>query len=180
MVRRRCWVGLGVLGLAFVLSGCGAKTAQAPAPKRAEPTQAKKATAPAAPLGELETVTLTAKLPTQPSAGHPGPGSGGGGGGCPKGALQALLGIELANPEGIVIAEVKPNGVGAKAGLEPGDSIVGCNGSDVTCPSSLEPHLYEGEKPGETVFVVERRKPVTPAKAPAKPAQKAHAKPAAK
>jgi predicted metalloprotease with PDZ domain len=180
MVRRGWRAGLGVLGLALMLAGCGGKTAQAPAPTKAAPSHAKKATTPAVPLGELVTVTLTAKLPTQPGAGHPGPGSGGGGGGCPKGALQALLGIELANPEGIVIAEVKPNGVGAKAGLKPGDSIVGCNGSDVTCPSSLEPHLYEGEKPGETVFVVERRKPASPAKTLAKPAQKAHAKPAAK
>ena len=179
MARRRWRVWLGMMGLAFVLSGCGAKTAQAPAPKRAAPSHAKKTATPAVPLGELVTVTLTAKLPTRPGAGHPGPGSGGSGG-CPKGALQALLGIELANPEGIVIAEVKPNGVGAKAGLKPGDSIVGCNGYDVTCPSSLEPHLYEGEKPGETVFVVERRKPASPAKTPAKPAQKAHAKPAAK
>ena len=174
---------LGLVVLPLFAAGCGGGPSRAVrldsvkpngrAAVKAESRAPELANEPARPAGDIQTLTLTVKLPEQ----TPGAGAGPNGGGCPKGALQHLLGIELANPEGIVISTVTPNGPGAKAGLKPGDSIVGCNGQPASCPSSLEPNLYTGEKPGQAVLTVERQ---GPAASPVKPSTKQRAKPAAK
>jgi S1-C subfamily serine protease len=170
MVQSRWRVWLGVVGVAFLVAGCGSRAgreaADAPGPSHAKTGKAPMAI----PAGEIETLTLTAHLPKE------APRPTGGKENCPKGMLQAALGIELANPHGIVIGKVEPNGAGAKAGLKPGDSVVGCNGHPAACPSSLEPNLYSGDTPGQAMLTVERSKPASHPKTHAKAATKPAAK----
>ncbi len=90
-----------------------------------------------------DTLTLQVKLAKgwqeahTPKA-HPSNGQGG----CPVSQVSEMLGIELSSSHGCVIGALKPGGPAAQAGLKVGDSIVGCNGGKVECPSTLDPLLW--------------------------------------
>jgi S1-C subfamily serine protease len=92
-------------------------------------------------------------------------------GGCPKSALQEMLGLTFSEAHGCVVGEVDPGSTAAKAGLKRGDSIVACNGNTVTCPSSLFPVLQPDPKTGKVTFTVNRPKSAgAPAATPGRPA----------
>ena len=65
---------------------------------------------------------------TIPSAAECGPLEG-----CPATQVEHILGVTLANPVGIVIATVDPDGPAAQAGVQPGGRLAG--GSQ--CPSAM-------------------------------------------
>ncbi len=117
----------------------------------------------AAPTGEREEVVLTAVLPpsgeklkTSAVSGH--------GQNCPQGEVSALLGVEISSPHGLIIGKVLPEGIGAKAGLKPGDSIIKIDGKEITCPSTFVPYLGRSDKPKEVKLTVLRPKAKTPEK----------------
>jgi S1-C subfamily serine protease len=81
---------------------------------------------------------------------------------CPRTFLIALFGADFANPHGCVIGRLTPDGLAAKAGLAVGDSIVSCNGTEVTCPSTLLPEVqqsFKSSEPGKVVLIIHRRLP---------------------
>lgn len=107
---------------------------------------------------------LTVQLP---GAGEAGPeqapsrpgmpaGPGGGHSGCPQTQVGRMLGINIANPHGCIIGGVVPKGPAAEAGLLQGDSIVACNGVEVTCPASLLPELENARAQGSAELKVLR------------------------
>jgi len=157
------------LAALLLISGCregehpraGAQ-AQIPVagPKPAPPTpqrQAARARRGPRPSADIEEVVLTLTLPpaneklaTEAVSGH--------GSDCPQSRLSALLGVGIASPHGVVIGQVLPEGLGAKAGIKPGDSIVEADGARVTCPSSLMPRLTRTDKLREVKLTVIRAK----------------------
>jgi serine protease Do len=62
------------------------------------------------------------------------------------------LELDLAVDRGLLVIEVLANGPADRAGVEPGDVIVGIEGRDVTGHDSLQQGLLEHE-PGETVEI---------------------------
>ncbi|HWV38434.1 MAG TPA: Do family serine endopeptidase [Vulgatibacter sp.] len=62
--------------------------------------------------------------------------------------LAKALGIR--QQEGALVAQVEPNGPGAKAGLEPGDAVVTLNGNPVKGASELSREVAQS-RPGDTV-----------------------------
>jgi len=62
--------------------------------------------------------------------------------------LAQALGIQPT--KGALVAQVEPNGPGAKAGLEPGDAVVSLNGEQVKGASELSRKVAQS-KPGDTV-----------------------------
>ncbi len=108
----------------------------------------------AVPTGKQELVlTLvlppsSEKLATSAFSGH--------GANCPQSAISALLGVEIASPHGLVLGRISPDGLAAKAGLKPGDSIVKCDGVQVTCPQTFLPYMGRREQPREVKLTVLR------------------------
>jgi len=162
-----------VLAVATVVLGCregpqpGATTqANAPVatPKPAVPAARPAAAAPVEPSPGQEQLVVTVTLPprgeklaTEALSGH--------GASCPQSAVSGLLGVEIASPHGVVIGKVLPDGLGAKAGLKPGDSILKVNGEAITCPRTFLPYLQRSDKPVEVKLTVIRAK-ATAAQAP--------------
>ena len=174
-----------VLAAVTAVLGCregaqpGATTqANAPAatPKPAARAAGPAARAPVKPSAGQEEIVLTLtlpakgeKLPTEALSGH--------GASCPQSAVSGLLGVGIASPHGVVIGKVLPDGLGAKAGLKPGDSIIKVEGEAVTCPRTLVPFLSRTDKPREVKLTVIRAKATAsqtppPASAAEKPAGK--------
>jgi S1-C subfamily serine protease len=77
----------------------------------------------------------------------------------------------------MLIGRVLPEGLGAKAGIKPGDSIVKADGIAVSCPQVFVPHLRRTDQPREVKLTVIRAK-ATAIEAP--PAASAAEKPAGK
>jgi len=75
--------------------------------------------------------------------------------GCPSTLMQKVLGLEFSSAHGCVVGTTEVNGPAAKSGLQDGDSIVGCNGGEVSCPSSLAPLLWKSS--GNTAKLVVAR-----------------------
>ena len=121
---------------AFSGSKSAATTKATPAPQMPARTQAHPAPA------NADVAILKLELPAKDEplawegAGH--------GEACPQTQVSSVLGIEIGNPHGIVVAKVIKNGPAEKAGIAVGDSIVQCDGQAVTCPSSLAPLLARG------------------------------------
>jgi S1-C subfamily serine protease len=116
------------------------------------------------------TLTLPAKgekLAAEALSGH--------GASCPTTAVSGLLGVQITSPHGVVIGKVLPDGLGAKAGLKRGDSIIKVEGGAVTCPRSLVPFLSRTDKPREVKLTVIRAKASA---AQSKPTASAAEKPA--
>jgi membrane-associated protease RseP (regulator of RpoE activity) len=86
------------------------------------------------------------------------PRVGGHGGGCAVTQVGMILGLHIAQPHGCILGSVMPDGPAAEAGLRAGDGIVGCDGSKVTCPSSLLPHLAADADSREVKLTVLRPK----------------------
>jgi len=123
--------------------------ANSPAPS-AQPAPA----GPALPMGKQELV-LTVILP--PSGEKLAPSAvSGHGPNCPQSAISALLGAEIVSPHGMVLGRVFPDGLAAKAGLKPGDSIVKCDGVEVTCPRTFLPYMERRDTPREVKLTVLR------------------------
>jgi len=162
-----------VLAVATVVLGCregpqpGATTqANAPAAtsQPAVPAARPAAPAPVKPSAGQEEVVLTLTLPpkgeklaTEALSGHSAS--------CPQTAVSGLLGVAITSPHGVVIGKVLPDGLGAKAGLKPGDSIIKVEGEAVTCPRAFVPFLSRTDKPREVKLTVIRAK-ATAAQAP--------------
>jgi len=107
------------------------------------------------PGSDADRVVLTVELPAE---GEPlSPAGRGHGPDCPQTQVSALLGIVIANPHGILVGGVRPDGAAAKGGIKRGDSIVECDGQPVTCPSRLLPLLERGEEPRRLELTVLRR-----------------------
>ena len=77
---------------------------------------------------------------------------------CPKDQCGEILGITISSPHGIVVAAVVPDGPADAAGIKPGDSIVACNGTRVSCPAVLLPLLGTGKEPLTVKLTTHRRK----------------------
>ncbi|MFB3883189.1 MAG: PDZ domain-containing protein [Armatimonadota bacterium] len=143
-------------------------TAQATAP--ATPRSAAQTSAQPSASGREEivvTVTLPPqgeKLPTEAVSGH--------GANCPQSAVSGLLGVEITSPHGVVIGKVLPDGLAAKAGIKPGDSIIKVNGEAITCPMTFAPYLRRLDKPVEVKLTILRPKTKSATPAPAKPGAK--------
>ncbi len=88
------------------------------------------------------------KLATTAFSGH--------GSNCPQSTISALLGAEITSPHGLVLGRIAPEGLAAKAGLKPGDSIVKCDGVAVTCPQTFLPYMGRREQPREVKLTVLR------------------------
>jgi S1-C subfamily serine protease len=78
--------------------------------------------------------------------------------GCPSSALSALFGVQFSQMHGCVIGSITAGGLAEKVGLKPGDSIVGCNGGEATCPRTLVPLLSASKEPGKIELIVHRPK----------------------
>lgn len=65
--------------------------------------------------------------------------------GCPSSALSALFGVSFSSMHGCVLGSVAPGGIAEQIGLRAGDSIVGCNGGEATCPRTLVSLLRAGK-----------------------------------
>lgn len=78
--------------------------------------------------------------------------------GCPATALSSLFGVSFSSNHGCVLGSVTPGGLADKIGLKAGDSIVGCNGSEATCPRTLVPLLGTSKEPGKVELIVHRPK----------------------
>jgi len=155
-----------VLAVATVVLGCregpqpGATTqANAPAAtsQPAVPAARPAAPAPVKPSAGQEEVVLTLTLPpkgeklaTEALSGHSAS--------CPQTAVSGLLGVAITSPHGVVIGKVLPDGLGAKAGLKPGDSIIKVEGEAITCPRTLLPYLQRSDKPVDVKLTVLRKK----------------------
>lgn len=181
MLTRLVTLFVVLTGLAMLL-GCreSAQTtttstttqANAPAPAPQAPA-IRPAPAHAMPSAEQEEIVVKVTLPpageklaTEAVSGH--------GRSCPQSAVSALLGVEITSPHGVVIGKVLPDGLAAKAGLKPGDSITKVNGEAITCPRTFLPYLQRANKPVDVKLTVLRRKgdaqqtPQTPSKPEAK------------
>ncbi len=66
---------------------------------------------------------------------------------CPVTHLRELLGVEFSDTSRCLLGAVRADGPAGRCGLRPGDSIVGCNGRAVTCPSALDPLLLTSSQP---------------------------------
>jgi S1-C subfamily serine protease len=96
------------------------------------------------PGSDADRVVLTVELPAvgeRLMGGGPGHGPN-----CPQTQVSALLGITIANPQGVIVAGATPGGPAAEGGIVRGDSIVECDGQPVKCPSKLLPFLERGEE----------------------------------
>jgi len=78
--------------------------------------------------------------------------------GCPLSALSALFGVDFSNPHGCIIGTLTPGGLAEKIGLMVGDSIVQCNGGEITCPRTFVPLLSTPKEPGKVELIVHRPK----------------------
>ena len=78
--------------------------------------------------------------------------------GCPLSALSALFGVDFSNPHGCIIGTLTPGGLAEKIGLMVGDSIVQCNGGEITCPRTFVPLLSTPKEPGKVELTVHRPK----------------------
>jgi S1-C subfamily serine protease len=156
---------LGLVVIAVFAVGCkstvekqGEVAAPAPAPVAA-PAPAAPAPTPAAPAATAlapaapgyEILRITADLPQElvEAANRQG---------CPMSAVSALFGAEISQPHGVVIGKLTPGGVAEKIGLRAGDSIVQCNGGEVTCPRTFVPLLAAPKDPGKVELIVHRPK----------------------
>jgi membrane-associated protease RseP (regulator of RpoE activity) len=117
---------------------------------------------------ELEELTVVVTIPGTGGASRPAsapaesegrrPLVGGHGGGCAVTQVGMILGLHIAQPHGCIVGSVMPDSPAAEAGLRAGDGIVGCDGSKVTCPSSLLPHLAADADSREVKLTVLRPK----------------------
>jgi len=78
--------------------------------------------------------------------------------GCFVSAVSTLFGAEISQPHGVIIGKLTPGGVAEKIGLKVGDSIVECNGGEVTCPRTFVPLLATPKEPGKVELIVHRPK----------------------
>ncbi len=78
--------------------------------------------------------------------------------GCFVSALSALFGVDFSNPHGCIIGKLTPGGLAEKIGLRVGDSIVECNGGEITCPRTFVPLLSTPKEPGKVELIVHRPK----------------------
>jgi len=98
--------------------------------------------------GEYETGALTLEIP----AARDVPTGGTRGGHCPKTRLGHILGVKLAQPHGLVIGTVIPDGPAAKAGIKQGDMLA----APSQCPRMVLPRFEAGEEPREMKVNVRR------------------------
>jgi S1-C subfamily serine protease len=178
---RKAMTLLVVLAAVAAVSGCregeqpGAATQPTAPSATAKP--AARATGPAAPApvkpsAGQEEIVLTLTLPpaneeitTKAVSGH---------GACPLTTVSALLGVQVTRPHGMVIGRVLPEGLGAKAGIKPGDSIVKADGVAVSCPQAFVPYLQRTDQPRAVQLTILR--PKAPAAQPAPAEQTPEAK----
>jgi membrane-associated protease RseP (regulator of RpoE activity) len=167
-----------VLAAVAVVSGCrespragGATQATAPAAASQTPAPRPGAQAPARASADQEEIVVTVTLPprgeklaTEAVSGH--------GANCPQSAVSGLLGVEITSPHGVVIGKVLPDGLAAKAGIKPGDSIIKVNGEAITCPMTFMPYLQRYDKPTDVKLTILRAKAAAASPAPTKPAPK--------
>lgn len=169
---------LVVLAVVALILGCrespqtGAAT-QASSPAAASQASAPRpgAQAPARTSSNQEEIVVTLTLPpqgeklaTEAVSGH--------GANCPQSAVSGLLGVEISSPHGVVIGKVLPDGLAAKAGIKPGDSIIKVNGEAITCPMTFMPYLRRSDKPTDVELTILRPKAAAASPAPAKPEPK--------
>lgn len=155
MTPRLRWL----LGLAAVLAVCCAVVLVGQANSRPKRPARSPAAAPASkaarpPSGPTEEIVLTLLLPAQDEplsevAGSHGPD-------CPQTQVCALFGIEIAAPHGIRVGKVLAGSPAEAAGIVPGDSIVKCDGDEVTCPSTLVPYLEQRKERKPVELTVQR------------------------
>ncbi len=153
--------GLGQAAMAAAPSAAPAKpaapvSAAATAPPASASPAAKAAPAEAASQRLVVTVQLPAK--GEGGAARPmGRGAGGHGAGCFQSQTGELLGVTISRPHGCVIGSVLPAGPAGKAGIKPGDSIIACDGKEVTCPRMLVMGLGQRPGPREVKLTIVRR-----------------------
>jgi hypothetical protein len=148
---------LGLVVIAVFAAGCkstvekqGEVTLPAPAPVAAPtPSDPAPSTPPApTPVAQgYEILKITADLSQELVDGANRQG-------CPSSALSALFGVNFTSMHGCVLGNVAPGGLAEQIGLRTGDSIVGCNGGEATCPRTLVPLL----RPGKVELIVHRPK----------------------
>jgi membrane-associated protease RseP (regulator of RpoE activity) len=177
MLRRVLTLFVVLAAVALVI-GCrespqaGAATqASAPAAASQAPAPRPGAQAPARSAAQQEEIVVTVTLPprgeelaTEAVSGH--------GANCPQSSVSGLLGVEIASPHGVVIGKVLPDGLAAKAGIKPGDSIIKVNGEAITCPMTFMPYLQRYDKPTDVKLTILRPKAAAASPAPTKPAPK--------
>lgn len=122
---------LGILALTLLTAGC----------------KSNKTT----PAADFARVTLNVTVPPDLLTGLSEPKKD-----CPQSLLGELFGLTFSEPHGCIIGSVNKGGLAEQAGIKPGDSIVACNGSEVTCPSKLAEALPLGKKPGAIELVIHR------------------------
>lgn len=177
-MQRRMLTLFVVLAAVALVLGCresprtGAATqATAPAAAPRAPAARQGAQAPARTPANQEEIVVTLALPpqgeklaTEAVSGH--------GANCPQSAVSGLLGVEISSPHGVVIGKVLPDGLAAKAGIKPGDSITKVNGQAITCPMTFMPYLRRSDKPTEVKLTILRPKAAATSPAPEKPEPK--------
>jgi len=163
MLKRFALV-MAISAAVALVAGCreGAQTgaatqANAPAAAPQAPPPMSAASQPAKPSAGQEEIVVTVTLPprgerlaTEAVSGH--------GASCPQSAVSGLLGVEITSPHGVVIGRVLPDGLAAKAGIRPGDSITKVNGEAITCPRTFLPYIQRSDKPVDVKLTIVRRK----------------------
>jgi hypothetical protein len=159
---------LGLLALAVLGTGCRSSlekqgevkpapaqtpkpVATAPTPSAPVPSSSVTPAPAAAPAGAgYEVLKLTAQLPRSLVDDARARAS------CPATAFAMLFGAQLANPRGCILGALTPEGLAARAGLRAGDSIVACNGREVTCPSTFLPAVLAPKQPDTIELIIHR------------------------
>lgn len=98
--------------------------------------------------GEYEKVAVTIEIP----AARDVPTGGAHGGRCPKDQLCNILGVKLAQPHGLVVGTVVPDGPADKAGIKEGDML----GTSAQCPSMTVNRFLPDSDPRELELTVRR------------------------
>jgi len=73
--------------------------------------------------------------------------------GCPAKKIEHILGVSFANPHGLCIATVEPDGPAAKGGVEPGDQL----GHPTECPAGVLTKFFPGAE--ERTLTLDIRRP---------------------
>jgi hypothetical protein len=151
---------LGLLALAVLGTGCRSSLekqgevkpapAQTPKPVATAPTPSTPVPEAAAAGRGYEVLKLTAQLPRSLVDDARARAS------CPATAFAMLFGAQLANPRGCILGALTPEGLAARAGLRAGDSIVACNGREVTCPSTFLPAVLAPKQPDTIELIIHR------------------------
>ena len=80
---------------------------------------------------DYDEVVVTLVIPARADV----PTGGAHGGSCPQDQLCNILGVRLAQPHGLVVGTVVPDGPADKAGIKPGDRLA----APTECPAKIKP-----------------------------------------